>query len=174
MELPDICIVPCVSALQPDTPVGIVVEVSVIVGIVVAVGTSVLVGTNVGVRVSVGVFVNIGVGVGVRVGVFVGVDEGVGEGEGVCVAVLGCHVKGGAVTSIAIDTRMLRALSPIIGPDALDTERSRNGTKLGTRGRKSPWIATMMRVVFADDAVTFGSTCPSHVSKTAVPGPLSY
>jgi hypothetical protein len=125
--------------------VGIVVGVSVIVGIVVAVGTNVLVGTNVGVRVSVGVLVNMIVGVGVRVGVFVGVGEGVGEGEGVCVAVLGCHVKGGAVTSIAIDTRMLRALSPIIGPDALEAERSRNGTKLGTSGKKSPLISTIRR-----------------------------
>ena len=152
---------------------GEIVGAMVNVEIVVAVGLSVIVGGNVGVWVRVGVLVNTGVGVGVRVGVFVGVSVGVGEGVSVCVAVLASQVKGGAVTSIATDTRILRALLPSIG-SPLPVERSIKGTKRGMIGKKSPWISTMIRVVLSDDGVTFGSTNPSHVSKTAVPGPLSY
>lgn len=169
--LPETVMGPCVmKQLMGD---GEIVGAMVNVEIVVAVGLSVIVGGNVGVWVRVGVLVNTGVGVGVRVGVFVGVFVGVGEGVSVCVAVLASQVKGGAVTSIATDTRILRALLPSIG-SPLPVERSIKGTKRGMIGKKSPWISTMIRVVLSDDGVTFGSTNPSHVSKTAVPGPLSY
>lgn len=129
--LPDVCIVPCVMALQPNTPVGIMVPVEVMVGGIVAVGLSVEVG---GIGVGVRVLVKIDVGVKVRVGVFVGVGDGVGDGVKVNVAVLAWKVLGGAVTTISMDTRMVRALSPIIGPDEVDAERSINGTNLGIMG----------------------------------------
>jgi hypothetical protein len=131
MALPDICIVPCVIALQPNTPVGIMVGVEVIVGGIVAVGLRVAVG---GMGVSDGVLVNADVGVRVAVGVGVRVGDGEGDGVNVNVAVLGWKVPGGAVTSISMDTRIVRALSPIIGPDVVDAERSINGTKLGIIG----------------------------------------
>ena len=131
MALPDIWIVPCVIALQPNTPVGMMVEVKVIVGTVVAVGLKVAVGGK-GVRV--GVLVNAGVGVRVAVGVGVRVGDGEGDGVNVYVAVLGSKVRGGSVTTISTDTRIVRALSPIIGPDEVDAERSINGTKLGIIG----------------------------------------
>jgi len=70
-------------------------------------------------------------------------------------------------------TRIVRALSPTIGPPGLVAERSMNGTSFGTIGKKSPLISTLMRVVLAVEGVTPVSTEPSHVSKTAVPGPLS-
>ena len=131
MELPDLCIVPSDIALQPNTPVGIIVGDKVAVGGVVAVGLNVAVG---GMGVSDGVLVNADVGVEVRVGVLVAVGDGVGDGVNVNVAVLGWKVPGGAVTSISMDTRMVRALSPIIGPDVVDAERSINGTNLGIIG----------------------------------------
>ena len=182
MELPDICIVPCEIALQPNTPVGIMVEVKVIVGIVVAVGLKVAVGGK-GVRD--GVFVNADVGVRVGVGVGVRVGDGEGDGVKVYVAVLGSNVLGGSVTTISTDTRIVRALSPIMG-SPLVCERSKNGTSLGTIGKKSPLIITFRRVVLLDDGATLVSTVPSHISLQggtvggfvggfvpAVPGPSS-
>ena len=110
---------------------GIIVGGKVAVGGVVAVGLNVAVG---GMGVSDGVLVNAEVGVRVGVGVGVRVGDGDGEGVNVNVAVLGWKVPGGAVTSISMDTRMVRALSPIMGPDEVDAERSINGTKLGIIG----------------------------------------
>ena len=107
------------------------VGVKVSVGGVVAVGLSVAVG---GMGVREGVFVNADVGVRVAVGVRVKVGDGEGDGVNVNVAVLAWKVPGGAVTSISIETRIVRALSPIIGPDEVDAERSINGTKLGIIG----------------------------------------
>ena len=131
MALPDIWIVPCEIALQPETPVGTMVGDKVAVGGVVAVGLNVAVG---GIGVAVGVLVNTGVGVGVRVGVLVGVGDGVGDGVNVNVAVLGSKVRGGSVTAISMETRIVRALSPIIGPEEVAAERSIKGTKLGIMG----------------------------------------
>lgn len=102
----------------------------------VAVGLSVLVGVRDGVS------VNSGVSVGVGVAVFVGdaVDEGVKVSEGV-----GVLRSGVLVTTIAILTRMVRALIPSIGlPFA--TERSIKGTNLGMIGKKSAFIFTSMRL----------------------------
>ena len=90
------------------------------------------------------------------------------------------------MTAIEMETRMVRALSPIIGPPGLVAERSIKGTSFGTIGKKSPLIITLMRVVLAVDGVTPVSTVPSHTSLQggtvggsvegfvpAVPGPLS-
>ena len=77
------------------------------------------------------------------------------------------------MTAMEIETRMVRALSPRIGPPGLVAERSIKGTSFGTMGKKSPLISTLMRVVLAVEGVTPVSTDPSHVSKTGVPGPLS-
>ena len=172
IELPDVCIVPCVIELQPVTPVGILVGVRVNVGVLVMVGVKVMVGVRVMVGVKDGVNVNSEVGVGVSVAVFVGEGATVLVGVAVPVGVLACQVEGGAVTAMDIDTRMVRALSPRMG-SPLATERSIKGTKLGMIGKKSPSIFTLMRVVLAVDGITPRSTDPSHVSKGAVPGPLS-
>jgi len=48
-----------------------------------------------------------------------------------------------------IATRIVRALSPIIGPPGLVAERSIKGTSFGTIGKKSPAIFTLMRLVLA-------------------------
>ena len=52
------------------------------------------------------------------------------------------------MTAMETDTRMVRALSPRMG-SLLAAERSMNGTSLGTIGKKSPAIFTLIRVVFA-------------------------
>ena len=90
------------------------------------------------------------------------------------------------MTAMEMETRMVRALSPRIGPPGLVAERSMNGTNFGTIGKKSPLIITLMRVVLAVDGVTPVSTVPSHISfhggtvggfvegfVPAVPGPSS-
>ena len=98
---------------------------------------------------------------------------------------LASHVWGGAVTAMEMATRIVRALSPMMG-SPLATERSIKGTNFGTIGNKSPLIITLMRVVLAVDGVTAVSTVPSHISLQggtvggsvggfvpAVPGPSS-
>ena len=94
-----------------------------------------IVGVRVGEGVWLGVLVNTGVGDGVKVGVFVGVGVGVGVLVGVLVGVFGRNVDGGTVTWIATLSRIVRALCEVMGPLALASVRSRNGTIFGTIGR---------------------------------------
>lgn len=121
------------------------VGVRVIVGVFVTVGLSVAVGDNVLVGVIDGVLVNNGVGDKVGVGDLVGVFVSVFVGVNVYVGVLASQVEGGAVTAMETDTRTVRALFASIGPLAVASERSINGTNLGTIGKKSPLISTTRR-----------------------------
>ena len=58
---------------------------------------------------------------------------------------------------MGMETRMVRALSPIIGPPGLAAERSIKGTSFGTIGKKSPAIFTLMRVLLLELGVKLGS-----------------
>ena len=72
------------------------------------------------------------------------------------------------------ETRMVRALSPIIGPPGLVAERSIKGTSFGTIGKKSPAIFTLMRVLLLELGVKLVSTEPVQYSTSfnTLPGEL--
>lgn len=119
---------PWLRRSQPEvTRVGVMVGVKVIVGERVIVGEIVIVGVMLGVSVNIGVFV--GVSVGVSVGVGVGVST-----VAVAVGVDGCQVEGGTVTTIDTLTKMVRALSALMGLP-VSAERLIKGIILGTMGK---------------------------------------
>jgi hypothetical protein len=128
--LPDNTISSQVRLLQTGTGVHEGVGESVLV----AVGVTVDEGVGLGVRL--GVLVTSGVGEGVSVGVSVGVKVGEAIGEGVQVGVEGVQVEGGTVTWMETLTKIVRALSAVMGSGVGSfLERDKNGRSLGTTGR---------------------------------------
>ena len=124
---PDNVIFPCVE-LHDGTRVDVGEGVKEGVRVKVTVGESVADGVILGVLETSGV--RDAVSVGVSEAVLVGVTGSVG----VLVGVEGVYVEGGAVTTIATLTRMVRALCALMGL-LFASERSRKPTIRGTIGR---------------------------------------